>query len=226
MPPVTPRRKTKCSSHAVAVPGRVEEPATGPMGFLGFALLAPVLVAAHWLVQGLSWSYAIVPVVLDLGWLLLLWGAILERREPAPARSRRGYARLADGSFNLGGTLTFHVGTDRGLADLEAITVSLSCVRMIREYSESSGEREKTCYVVWQDGRRVAKDELPQSGEIEIKFELPLDPKYDYATLRGLDEGPGEQYWTVSIALAGRGLKQIPGFRVLVNHAAAPLAVR
>jgi hypothetical protein len=147
-------------------------------------------------------------VLLDLVWIAVLLGSIDDRR--SQARFGLGHVRLDEMSFTLGGRLTLHVGNERGLAGLRGVTAWLQCVDAVMEMrgEGQAAERERICYVVWEELQSVEAKDLPARGEVSFQFTLPVAG--DFA-------GPVgdhlERYWHVEVLRGGAAPLR---FRVLV----------
>jgi len=172
------------------------------------AFLAALLVPAQLFLRGWGWVASLVVVALDLTWIAALYLFIDGWR--SQARFGLGYVRLDEPSFTLGGRLTLHVGGERGLAGLRGVGAWIRCIDAVIEMRDTGGgaERERICYVVWEDARHVAAQDLPARGEVSFQFILPAAG--DFAGPVGEHV---ERYWQAEIVRGGASSFR---FRVLV----------
>ena len=94
----------------------------------------------------------------------------------------------------------------------------MDAVHEEREVATQSGgtalERQRVCYAVWEDERRIAGKDLPAAGDARFEFQLPVagtfaDPVGDHE----------ERYWEMEVTRGG-GAGPLR-FRVLVYPPAA-----
>ena len=202
MPAVNPRREHACPRSPL-IRDRFQEKPVGRGPFVGLAVSAIVLLAAHFFAGSWGWMGGLALAALDGLWLLLFWLFTDEAR--LQKRNGLAYVQLDASAFEPGDPLSLSIGSSRGLAGVSSLEVTLRCLDGFMEDrpigEDGRTESTRVCYVVWEDHRAVELTTPPPDGEARIDVTLPVAG--DFA-------GPWgtwiERSWEVEVGRPGGGL--------------------